>query len=594
MYYPRTYDSMLVMRLFREDSAIDLMLRGFDRDTIKEWIGEDIGYHGSKLRTQARGIDRFDYKVLHVQQRVSKNTVDASLELYSQAASKHDVLFTLGLSGVNIVKLKDLYRALGRAVEFEEVDGISRKTSMLRGMRDKHGVDNVFDLPEYQERAKQTRLERYGGEYTLSSTSSNSERARQTFRENMQDDNFREQVYSKKSATVMDNYGVDHPMRSDDVKSRMRKVWLEKYGVDHPSKLPEFRQRQSRIAKANFALNGDEIAAKFRATSLRRYGVENYSQTEEARAAQSERMRATMDERSAKARVTTMERYGVERRAQRPADRLERSQRVRENSAEYGEKSRATMLERYGVEHYTQHPDHREAQSVRMRDPEHQRRIREAKRQNGTFNTSIAEQELLLMLVDRFGVDDVLEEYWDERYPFACDFYIPSRDMFIEMNGMWTHGGHWFDSHDIEDVERMGQWRASENTFYQAAAYDWGQRDVEKRDTARISQLNYVVFWDSSKLNDAKLWLAMGAPDSSDWQREYQWLPYRDLADDLDCADLTNEEYERKFVLWHVNSGTKRGTVQGEFFARRFSTDEVLPHDLSDDDILKQLSYSGF
>jgi len=32
-----------------------------------------------------------------------------------------------------------------------------------------------------------------------------------------------------------------------------------------------------------------------------------------------------------------------------------------------------------------------------------------------------------------------------------CDFYIPSEDLFIELNRHWSHGGHFYDPNNIED-----------------------------------------------------------------------------------------------------------------------------------------------
>ena len=63
---------------------------------------------------------------------------------------------------------------------------------------------------------------------------------------------------------------------------------------------------------------------------------------------------------------------------------------------------------------------------------------------------------------------DVLYDYIDEeRYPFNCDFYIPSLDLFIEIQGHPSHGvrpyaennneritGKWYEVYAIKDVEK--------------------------------------------------------------------------------------------------------------------------------------------
>lgn len=58
----------------------------------------------------------------------------------------------------------------------------------------------------------------------------------------------------------------------------------------------------------------------------------------------------------------------------------------------------------------------------------------ETKRKRGTFNASKPEDIYYSHLVEKYGADDVIRQYKDERYPFACDFYIKSKDTFIELN----------------------------------------------------------------------------------------------------------------------------------------------------------------
>ena len=45
-------------------------------------------------------------------------------------------------------------------------------------------------------------------------------------------------------------------------------------------------------------------------------------------------------------------------------------------------------------------------------------------------------------------------------YPFHCDFYIPSLNLYIEYNGSWTHGKHPFDSLSKEDQNRLKEMKA--------------------------------------------------------------------------------------------------------------------------------------
>lgn len=147
------------------------------------------------------------------------------------------------------------------------------------------------------------------------------------------------------------------------------------------------------------------------------------------------------------------------------------------------------------------------------------------KRKNGTFGKSKLEDRLYVLLCNVFGVSDVFRHYdLDDRYPFCVDFYIGSRDMFIELNAFWSHGGHWFNDNSISDGARLTLWlqKAESSKSYADSIYTWLYRDVEKREMARENNLNYVVFWNND-LKDFKEWVAAGCPDAQDWRVEYSW-----------------------------------------------------------------------
>ena len=62
-------------------------------------------------------------------------------------------------------------------------------------------------------------------------------------------------------------------------------------------------------------------------------------------------------------------------------------------------------------------------------------KINDTKRLNHTFNSSKPEDDYYQALVLEYGADDIERQYnKDPRYPFACDFYIKSLDIFIELN----------------------------------------------------------------------------------------------------------------------------------------------------------------
>lgn len=274
--------------------------------------------------------------------------------------------------------------------------------------------------------------------------------------------------------TVERRYGVTNVMHVDAIKAKMSATMLERHGVEN------YR-------------HADAYDMSYKSTVRERYGVDHYSQSDTFR-------QQVVD--------TCLTRYGVSNYTQS----LEYAARL----PEILQKSVLTQLERYGAQHYSQ------SEEARALLPRRLMQGYETKRMNNSFSTSKPERDMFTRLCDVFGADDVEQQYRDDRYPFQCDFYVKSRDLFIELNATWTHGGRWYDATREADIEQLAAWRAKESAYYDNAAATWTMRDVIKRDTAKANGLNYLVFW-SSDLSDFDLWLTTGAPDGMDYAREYSW-----------------------------------------------------------------------
>ena len=124
-------------------------------------------------------------------------------------------------------------------------------------------------------------------------------------------------------------------------------------------------------------------------------------------------------------------------------------------------------------------------------------------------------------LLKVFDKDDIYYQYgkhpYDARYPFNCDFYIKSQDLFIELNCHYSHGKHWFDETSHDDKLRVQHLLQSDSKKSCLSVKTWTQSDVEKRNAAKDNDLNYLVFWDSSyhSVNKKRI------PNLSDF---YSWL----------------------------------------------------------------------
>lgn len=121
----------------------------------------------------------------------------------------------------------------------------------------------------------------------------------------------------------------------------------------------------------------------------------------------------------------------------------------------------------------------------------------ETKYKKWTINTSQVEKEYLKQLRKVYGYPDVMTQYRSEKYPFRCDFYIRSLDLYIELNAHWTHGGMPYDKNNPECQKKLELWKEKAKTskFYENAIYTWTVRDVEKQKIAKENNLNYKVIY---------------------------------------------------------------------------------------------------
>lgn len=88
-----------------------------------------------------------------------------------------------------------------------------------------------------------------------------------------------------------------------------------------------------------------------------------------------------------------------------------------------------------------------------------------------------------------------MRQYRSIEYPFACDFYDPDSNTYFEFNGSWTHGGHWFDEKNENDLIELERMKSKHTQYYDNAIKTWTIRDIKKKNTAEANKLNYVVFW---------------------------------------------------------------------------------------------------
>lgn len=163
-------------------------------------------------------------------------------------------------------------------------------------------------------------------------------------------------------------------------------------------------------------------------------------------------------------------------------------------SSEVIKKINDTNMKKYGVKRFTQTESYRN-KILSSKDEISKKRYLTHKT-NNSFNTSTFEKVAFDVLRNKYP--DLISQYKSDVYPFTCDFYSPSYDLYIEYNGSWTHGGHAFNKDDVSDMEVLTKWTelSKKYPYYANAIYTWTDLDVRKQKCAIDNNLNIIFFWD--------------------------------------------------------------------------------------------------
>ena len=197
-----------------------------------------------------------------------------------------------------------------------------------------------------------------------------------------------------------------------------------------------------------------------------------------------------------------LEKYGVDN----PWKSEEVKQKIKETlSLKYGsptfnnrQKAKETNLVRYGVDSYARTNDFKQNYKNHLKEYKDKDKEYKTKKKNHTFNTSKLEIKTFELLKEKYP--DILYQYKDkDRYPFVCDFYIPSLDLFIECNYHWTHGGKPYEGTE-EDNKIIDGWKSKNSQYYNNAINCWTIRDVNKRNIAKQNNLNYIEVWNINEI----------------------------------------------------------------------------------------------
>ena len=264
---------------------------------------------------------------------------------------------------------------------------------------------------------------------------------------------YKQSNIEKAKQTCKLKYGVENVMDSNLFRQKIKDTKLKKYG------------------DSNY--NNRIQAVK---TSFELYGFDNYNNRK-------------------KAKQTFIDLYGVDN----PAKIDGISDKVKETKFEkYGDSNfnnrdlaKQTYLKKYGVDNYTQTKEYKEKNY-------------NTKKQNHTFVESKPELKLLKILRNKFGESDIEYQYKSDLYPFVCDFYIKSLDLYIELQGSWTHGGEPYNPENPEHIKKLKIWKSKNTKFYNNAINVWTVRDPFKRLTAKENGIKLVEVFDFKTFKELK------------------------------------------------------------------------------------------
>ena len=279
---------------------------------------------------------------------------------------------------------------------------------------------------------------------------------------------------------------------------------LEKYGVEHTSQLKEVTDKRTK-SRADHV---NEIQQHVRESLYKKYGAYDVMHIPHI---------------LQKIKNTNLKKFGVEFPLQQlKKENSEIYQKISQTcinkfdvdsplkNKEVREKIKQTNIQKYGVDNPLKNKEIREKikqtniQKYGVDNPLKNKEIWKKSQDNRQISSkSKLENNFLNYLKLKYESDDIITQYKSKEYPYYCDFYIKSINLYIEIQGHWTHNDHPFDINNLNDQLIMDIWRTKSlsDKYYKNALNTWTIKDVEKRNTAIQNNLNYLEIFGKTDLN---------------------------------------------------------------------------------------------
>ena len=366
---------------------------------------------------------------------------------------------------------------------------------------EKYGHENAFQSEEIKEKIKETCLEKYGCEYA-SQSKQHRESASKTLKNKSEEE--KQNIQDKRHATNLEKYGSEEVFifRSKEWcdnmiskygdenynnRDKAKETCLEKYGVESYAQTSEWLDKFKNYEWVQ------SIIEKRRETNLENFDAEWYFQSDEYKNKYKDF--EWVENKLKQIKKSNLEKFGVEWYFQ--SDECKNILKEKYNDFEWIENKleqvKRSNLEKFDTEWYFQSDECRRILEEKYKNYEWVQSIKEKRyntlKKNNTFNTSKIEEQLKSYL-NSLGVN-YEHQYTSDQYPFNCDFYFPDKDLYVEIQGSWTHGHHPFLGSE-EDQQLLEKWKLKNTDYYNAAIDTWTRRDVKKREIAKQNNLNYL------------------------------------------------------------------------------------------------------
>lgn len=366
----------------------------------------------------------------------------------------------------------------------------------------RYGVDNIYKSDKFKEHSKRIKLEKYGDEKFT-----NRQKAR---------------------LTCLEKYGNENYMSSQDFKDKSKEYYQKNYNKDYFVETNEFQEKRINTCNKKYNIDSfsktNEFKQKCKETWINNYGVEHPMKSEVIK----NKLKETMYEHWGDYFSSTKYFKDLYKNKEFIKNIKDKEYLTKKNNRtlqkdlfknddyynKWLDNFKQTMIERYGKPFFTQTQEYKDLYKNKEWVEEKVIKGQNTKKNNGTVNTSEPENRIYELLKTKFK--DVIRWYKDNnRYPFECDFYIKSLDLFIELNFHWTHGGVPFDKNNENHKTLVNYWlekskevytkndiKGKNKEYYTKAIYVWTELDPLKLKVFKDNKLNYKIFYNEKEFKE--------------------------------------------------------------------------------------------